>query len=79
MQDDRLRQLKDEFDIAHRQGMNALKSGDYAAFGDAVDRENTIIAEQTETHRGAVGPGRESSPRRRLDELTHSRGHQVAG
>ena len=48
MQDDRLRQLKDEFDIAHRQGMNALKSGDYAAFGDAVDRENTIIAEQTE-------------------------------
>ena len=48
MQDDRLRQLKDEFDIAHRQGMSALKSGDYAAFGDAVDRENTIIAEQTE-------------------------------
>jgi len=48
MQDDRLRQLKDEFDIAHRQGMNALKSGDYAAFGDAVDRENAIIAEQTE-------------------------------
>jgi len=56
MQDDRLRHLKDEFDIAHRQGMSALKTGDYAGFGHAVDRENAIIAEQTKLIAAHSGP-----------------------
>jgi hypothetical protein len=46
MEDDRLRQLKTRFDIAHKDGMKAIRSGDYEGFGNAVEREREIIEEQ---------------------------------
>jgi hypothetical protein len=42
----RLRGLKAEFDAAHRQGMNALKAGDYSALEAAILAERAIIDEQ---------------------------------
>ena len=34
---------KRDFDAAHGDGMEALKRGDYEAFGDAVKREREAI------------------------------------
>jgi hypothetical protein len=79
MQDDHLRQLKDEFDIAHRQGMSALQSGDDAGFGHSVDRENTIIAEQTKLIAARSDPAANPPHDDGIDELTHSRRVHIAG
>ena len=32
-----VKDLKQQFDAAHQKGMKALETGDYRAFGDAVD------------------------------------------
>jgi hypothetical protein len=37
----------DQFKAAHRKGMAALKTGDYRALGDAINRERELIDEQT--------------------------------
>lgn len=40
------KQWKSRFDEAHADGMAALKNGDTAALGNAIDREKAIIEEQ---------------------------------
>ena len=40
------RDLKAQFDDAHKKGMAALKDGDYKALGEAIERERTITEEQ---------------------------------
>ena len=40
------RRLKQEFDAAHRQGMDALKKGDYAKLGKAIETERVVVKEQ---------------------------------
>lgn len=39
------RRLKQEYDAVHHQGMDALKKGDYAKFGKAIDRERVLLKE----------------------------------
>jgi hypothetical protein len=41
-----LKTLKAEFDAAHVKGMAALRSGDYAALGKAIDAERRLIDKQ---------------------------------
>ena len=40
----RARQLKKDFDAAHRKGMRALERGDYKEFGVAIERERKVIS-----------------------------------
>ena len=42
----RLKSIRDEFMRAHREGMAALRAGDYRKVGEAVDKEQDLIAEQ---------------------------------
>jgi hypothetical protein len=50
------RDLKARFAAAHRDGMAALKSGDYDALGEAIRREHSIIDEIHVIRPAAVGP-----------------------
>jgi hypothetical protein len=40
------RRLKQEFDAAHRRGMKALQTGDYATVEEAIAKEREILEEQ---------------------------------
>jgi hypothetical protein len=40
-----LKSAKDRFDAAHADGLKALNDCDYAAFGEAIERERKIIDE----------------------------------
>ena len=42
----RLRELREQFRVAHRTGMEALEAGDYAGFGTALEQERAILEEQ---------------------------------
>lgn len=43
----RLRQLKEEFDAAHKKGMDGLGAQDYGALSEAIEQERAIIEEQS--------------------------------
>ena len=42
----RSRQLKKQFDAAHRRGMDALKQRDLTALGEAIEKESQILDAQ---------------------------------
>jgi hypothetical protein len=44
----RLRQLKEEFDAAHRRGMASLAAHDFEAVNAAIEQERVIIEEQSQ-------------------------------
>jgi len=44
---ERLRELKAQFDVVHRQGMEALRVGDYSALDAAIRAEKAILDEQS--------------------------------
>jgi cell fate (sporulation/competence/biofilm development) regulator YlbF (YheA/YmcA/DUF963 family) len=44
---ERLRELKAQFDEVHRQGMDALRAGDYSALDAAIRAEKAILDEQS--------------------------------
>jgi len=44
---ERLRELKAQFDAAHRQGMDALRTGNYPALDAAIRAEKAILDEQS--------------------------------
>jgi len=52
------RQWKSRFDEAHADGMAALKEGDTAALGNAIDREKAIIEEQRAAIEAALRPSK---------------------
>ena len=61
MVDERFRQLKNEFDEAHQQGMDGLATGDYDALRNAIARERELIRKQAEIiaeHRDTAGDER---------------------
>jgi hypothetical protein len=41
-----LRSLRKQFRAAHAKGTAALNAGDYGAFGEAIDAERKLIAQQ---------------------------------
>ena len=63
-----LRRRRSEFDSAHKDGMDALKRGDYDAVRDALVRERKVIDAQARalTKRGSVAgtPGRKKPSHR---------------
>jgi hypothetical protein len=44
---ERLRELKAQFDAAHRKGMAALQAGDHSALNAAIRAEKAILEEQS--------------------------------
>jgi hypothetical protein len=42
----RIRELKAEFDVAHKAGMASLEARDYDGLGRAISRERELIEEQ---------------------------------
>ncbi|HYC56762.1 MAG TPA: hypothetical protein VEL28_17660 [Candidatus Binatia bacterium] len=45
---ERAKEIKSRFDAAHRDGMSALKTGDYDKFDDAVQRKRAAIEDQAD-------------------------------
>jgi len=41
-----IKRLRKEFRAAHVKGMNALRSGDYQAFGEAIETERKLFEQQ---------------------------------
>lgn len=64
----RIRELKADFDAAHRKGMKGLATGDYDAMAEAVDAERQILAEQSaiiDDHLARTSPHLRPPKRRR--------------
>jgi len=59
------RRLKQEFDAAHRRGMNALRNRDYARVEEAIAKERDILEEQAAIVEEGTLPRPKRKPRKR--------------